>query len=199
VKSSQVKSSQVNMSKFCKVCLDSGKPESIYKSHFIRETKDPNSRVVCPTLLSLECRYCFKKGHTVKYCSILLNKKTIGSIRTAVPVPVQVPVKKAKSSNVYMVLMEEEEEEEKEEEDYNVEYPVLVQKQVKEVQRSHVQSYANVLQRVSPVVIPVVSEVVVDIEEEEYRKRIEYAQRKTIVEPLNWADCDSDSDSDSDW
>lgn len=59
---------------FCKICLDSGKPESEYSSHFIRENKNPNSKIVCPTLLSLECKYCFKKGHTVKYCNTLLKK-----------------------------------------------------------------------------------------------------------------------------
>lgn len=60
--------------KFCKVCQDAGKPESEYKSHFTRESKDPNSAVICPTLLLLECRYCFKSGHTVKYCSVLKQK-----------------------------------------------------------------------------------------------------------------------------
>jgi hypothetical protein len=29
---------------------------------------------VCPTLLSLECRYCSKPGHTVKYCKELKKK-----------------------------------------------------------------------------------------------------------------------------
>ena len=59
--------------KYCKVCHDAGKTETEYRSHFIRETRDPSSKVVCPTLLALECRYCFKKGHTVKYCLVLKN------------------------------------------------------------------------------------------------------------------------------
>ena len=54
--------------KHCKVCQDSGKTEAEYTSHFTRETADPTSRVICPTLLAQECRFCFKKGHTVKYC-----------------------------------------------------------------------------------------------------------------------------------
>lgn len=61
--------------KFCKVCQDAGKTEVEYTSHFTRETPDPTSKVVCPTLLSQECRYCLKKGHTVKYCKVL-NKHT---------------------------------------------------------------------------------------------------------------------------
>jgi hypothetical protein len=63
------------MPMFCKVCLDAGKSESEYTSHFIRETRDPNSKVVCPTLLGLECRFCFKPGHTVKYCTVLKKKE----------------------------------------------------------------------------------------------------------------------------
>ena len=56
--------------KYCKVCQDAGKSESEYRSHFTRETRDPNSKVTCPTLLSLECRYCYNNGHTVKYCPV---------------------------------------------------------------------------------------------------------------------------------
>ena len=57
--------------KYCKVCHDAGKSESDYRSHFIRESPAPTSRVVCPTLLALECRYCFNSGHTIKYCPTL--------------------------------------------------------------------------------------------------------------------------------
>jgi hypothetical protein len=67
--------------KYCKVCHDAGKSESEYQSHFIRENTNPNSKVVCPTLLSLECRYCSKKGHTVKYCKILEKDKKLSSRR----------------------------------------------------------------------------------------------------------------------
>jgi len=62
--------------KYCKVCHDLGKSESEYRSHFTRETRDPNSKILCPSLLAMECRYCFKKGHTVKYCpTIKKNEK----------------------------------------------------------------------------------------------------------------------------
>jgi ribosomal protein L44E len=60
---------------YCKVCHDSGKPESEYRSHSTRETRDPNSRITCPVLLALECRFCHKTGHTVKYCPALKDKK----------------------------------------------------------------------------------------------------------------------------
>ena len=56
---------------FCKVCADAGKTDT---AHFPRKTPDPNSEVVCPTLKALECRYCFKNGHTVKYCPVLKER-----------------------------------------------------------------------------------------------------------------------------
>lgn len=58
----------------CKVCQDAGKSPKEFHSHWVRESKDPNSRVTCPTLLSLSCNYCKKKGHTIKYCYRLKNK-----------------------------------------------------------------------------------------------------------------------------
>jgi hypothetical protein len=60
--------------KYCKVCHDSGKTEAEYTSHYTRESRDPNSKIICPILKSLECRYCCKSGHTVKYCPILKKK-----------------------------------------------------------------------------------------------------------------------------
>ena len=52
----------------CKVCQDAGKRESECTNHRL---KDINGNVTCPTLLKTECRYCFKLGHTIKYCSVL--------------------------------------------------------------------------------------------------------------------------------
>ena len=68
-------SSSAAVKKYCKVCHDAGKSETEYTSHYIRADRDPLSKVVCPTLLSLDCRYCSKKGHTVKYCKILEKDK----------------------------------------------------------------------------------------------------------------------------
>lgn len=53
---------------FCKVCKDSGKNESVYTSHWVRDAPGPNGKVVCPTLLGMECKYCRKKGHMRKFC-----------------------------------------------------------------------------------------------------------------------------------
>ncbi len=60
--------------KFCKVCFDSGKDESIYTSHFVKSAP-VNGVIVCPTLKATECRYCRKSGHTVKFCKALQEKE----------------------------------------------------------------------------------------------------------------------------
>lgn len=49
----------------CKVCADAGKDVSIYSSHRV---KDFSGAVTCPTLLSQECRNCYRLGHTIKFC-----------------------------------------------------------------------------------------------------------------------------------
>jgi len=61
---------------FCKVCFDAGKSEKEYTSHYPRSSPEPTSKVVCPTLLSQECKYCKKvAGHTASYCPELAKAK----------------------------------------------------------------------------------------------------------------------------
>jgi len=59
---------------YCKVCHDAGKTIEEYSSHFVKSEPGPNGKVVCPTLLALECRYCYKNGHSAGYCPILADK-----------------------------------------------------------------------------------------------------------------------------
>jgi hypothetical protein len=54
----------------CKVCLDAGFTERATQ-HWV---KNREGKVICPTLLSQKCRYCFENGHTVNYCP--KNKKS---------------------------------------------------------------------------------------------------------------------------
>jgi len=58
-------------SAFCKVCFDTGKPESLYTSHYVNDVPGKAGVVVCPTLLALECRYCKQTGHTVSRCKMI--------------------------------------------------------------------------------------------------------------------------------
>lgn len=101
--------SKQNMkTKYCKVCHDTGKDEKTYTSHYVRETPDPSSRIVCPTLLSMECKYCYKKGHTVKHCKIIKTRSQTQSRKinnnneqkkaTSVTAPTKV------SKNIYDLL-----------------------------------------------------------------------------------------------
>lgn len=62
----------------CKVCFDAKKPASEYTSHWVRSLPDRygNTVVICPTLLNTECKYCYKMGHTTKFCpAIKKNEK----------------------------------------------------------------------------------------------------------------------------
>jgi len=104
-----------NRKPFCKVCADAGKSDT---AHFPRKTLDLNSQVICPTLLALECRYCFKNGHTVKYCSVLkqrnaqdLKDRNRDNIRDNIRDKDRLVIP-LKPINKFAALLEEEEQEE---------------------------------------------------------------------------------------
>jgi hypothetical protein len=111
-----------NAKPFCKVCQDAGKSEKEYTSHYVRQSPDPNSPVVCPTLLSQSCRYCDKPGHTTKHCPNLasdqkkekkeayLKAKKEEEYKKATQKPVTKPTK---STNLFSALDSDSEEEEK--------------------------------------------------------------------------------------
>lgn len=54
--------------KLCKFCKDSGKNESIYTSHNV---KDKNGNTCCPILITTLCNNCRGFGHTVKFCKAI--------------------------------------------------------------------------------------------------------------------------------
>lgn len=87
----------------CKVCQDAGKTEQEYTNHSVR---DKSGKTVCPTLLSQECRNCYKRGHTTKYCTLL--KEQTAPVKKAYE-PVQKKISTPK--NVFMVLESDSEEE----------------------------------------------------------------------------------------
>ena len=50
-------------------------------NHWLRQSPDPKSPLVCPVLKQTECRYCFEFGHTVSRCPILEAKnKTYATV-----------------------------------------------------------------------------------------------------------------------
>ena len=60
---------------FCKVCFDAGKSEEEYTSHYLKDRPGPNGKVICPTLLATECRYCHEHGHFKSHCPALEERK----------------------------------------------------------------------------------------------------------------------------
>ena len=66
---------------FCKVCYDTGKPMEIYTSHYVKDVPGVSGKVICPTLLATECRYCRKKGHTISKCPLLQKHGKNGKSR----------------------------------------------------------------------------------------------------------------------
>ena len=68
---------------YCKVCHDAGKPESEYTNHCVKtyDVKLGAMKSTCPTLLSLECRYCHQTGHTIKFCQVLEETKKFDTQR----------------------------------------------------------------------------------------------------------------------
>jgi len=123
---------------YCKVCHDAGKPESDYTSHWV---KDFTGKTTCPTLLNTECRYCYKLGHTTKFCDVLAkNKKnqemaerrqsgnfrgrnvSLVSHREQANTQVE---KKASEKNVFAALCDDDDSEEEEVSNTISEYPSL--------------------------------------------------------------------------
>jgi hypothetical protein len=96
---------------YCKVCHDAGKPESEYNNHWV---KDLNGKTTCPTLLNTECRYCFKRGHTAKFCSVLAknNKENKQTVMNKPLIHQNKPITQNKPTNGFAVLCNDDDEEE---------------------------------------------------------------------------------------
>lgn len=184
------KNSSTALKKYCKVCHDAGKTETEYTSHFIREDRDPLSKVVCPTLLSLECRYCSKKGHTVKYCK-LLEKDRIAETRQSKShyktIKPKSEEKYKQANNMFSNLESDSEDEEvKEEKEVEVRVPIT----------TNLKSYASALLR------PAITSKAVKIAPIITRQNNDIVPsynniKSTYIKNKSWADTDSDSDSES--
>jgi len=109
-----------NKKPFCKVCQDAGKTEIEYTSHYVRSMPDKSgkTKVICPTLLATECRYCYELGHTTKFCPVIVaNKKA--EEKAAIRVDEKKVLSKAKvlpkakvHTNVFAGLAEDSDSEE---------------------------------------------------------------------------------------
>ena len=186
-------SSTASLKKYCKVCHDAGKTETEYTSHFIREDRDPLSKVVCPTLLSLDCRYCSKKGHTVKYCKIL-EKDKIAETRQSKSITntkSKSQEKYKQPNNMFSNLESDSEDEQEQEQEVKV-------KEEKElvIRTTNIKSYASALLRPALTskevkIVPIITRQNNDIVPSYNNIKSTYIKNKS------WADTDSDTDSDT--
>ena len=158
---------------FCKVCQDAGKTDKEYTNHNVR---DRTGKTVCPVLLAQECRNCYKKGHTVKYCP--LTKKA-----TEYKKPYEAPVKAAqpKSKNVFMLLESDSEDEVEQIQEPVNEFPVLKQ--------------------VQPKTEPLNYSRLINMTEQQIKPEVKKAEIKVLPKvvqkgKLNWATAESDSEGD---
>ena len=56
----------------CKHCENLGLQTA--NTHWLREGRGSNSKIVCPILLNTSCRFCKENGHTISYCPQLKKK-----------------------------------------------------------------------------------------------------------------------------
>ena len=91
--SKQSMSKQSTPKPFCKVCYDAGKTSAEYSTHYVRESR--GGAVICPTLLSQECKYCKKIGHTPSHCPVLLVKAQAKQVQAPAPAAQQAPAKQS--------------------------------------------------------------------------------------------------------
>ena len=121
--SSKINNTTTTNKPFCKVCQDAGKSEKIYTSHYV---KDRSGNTTCPTLLAQECRYCFKKGHTTKFCQVLKNKQEEKTVQEKPKyVKQNAPAPKPASVFAYLDFSSDEESDKEEEQDKETAFPAL--------------------------------------------------------------------------
>jgi hypothetical protein len=191
-----IKKSVSNQKAFCKVCKDAGKPESVYTSHWVRETPDIRSKVVCPTLLALECRYCHANNHTVKYCPVLKTKEKQDQEQSKPKPrpPTKMPaIGKPVRSNIFMCLDSDSEEDEvkvkvkKEEE----QFPALSVPAPAPAPVLGVKSYATAVSQIKDT-----TNLRKSTSPPEY-KSVPWATSVQQIAMTSWADdCSSDEDDD---
>lgn len=208
------KTSNIVSNKFCKVCCDAGKDESVYTSHFVKS--DPvNGVIVCPTLKALECRYCKKKGHTIKFCKALQEKDKLSKRVYSLENPTTPKLKKCMNNpktvfnqvNAFDVLFSDSDEDNDDEE--QEEYPIISYVNSGNI-KNVTNTKASELKGWAAIVATPVSSNDEEINNEKLKKRVMFKiedEEKPIENVVknnyklnrpwkSWADDSSDSDLD---
>jgi hypothetical protein len=102
------RNNNIKQTKFCKFCKDSGKNESIYTSHNV---KDKNGNTCCPILMTTLCNNCRVFGHTVKFCKAItpINKNNKNTLQKTTQINIEIK-KKNENMNRYSVFDEDDED-----------------------------------------------------------------------------------------
>jgi hypothetical protein len=186
---------------FCKVCQDSGKTEKEYTNHNVR---DRSGNTMCPTLLAQECRNCYKKGHTVKYCTL---SKAAPSEKKPYQAPVKVPIR---PKNVFMVFDDDSDSEQEQEQEtkktkdepiqQDTQFPTLTAAQAP---RKPVLNYGTIIEQVNDPEYALAlaqakakSKELAEAEAEKEKKRKQALA--TASKKICWATAESDSEGDED-
>ena len=173
---------------FCKVCYDAKRPASEYESHYVRETPNPNSKVVCPIILNTVCNNCGKKGHVKSSCNVKVQNKTAPK-----PAQEQAPTKTTKKPVNSFQLLEEDEDEEIVEINQTPQTPPPV--------KPSIPSYADMIKKdkmesktakVANNRFQSISDYI-DYEEHERQEKLRLFTRIDL-RTVNWAEVESDDD-----
>jgi hypothetical protein len=136
---------------YCKVCADAKKPINEVTNHNVKSVQGV---VLCPTLLSQECRYCKLSGHTVKFCKTLEEKKKFESkMQAKLSHETKNETKAIKTANTktnttanLFDALDSDSEDEKEENIQDKEYPVLGGAYYSDACINKLKSYSSALQ-----------------------------------------------------
>ncbi len=182
---------------FCKVCQDSGKTEREYTSHNVR---DARGATCCPTLLAQECRNCYKRGHTSKYCTQKAPAAPGAPVKA--PLAREAPrealreaLREVVSKNLFMCLDNSDSDSEEEKTG-----PAPVPKTDLKVAEKQSLNYGKII-ALAP---EIVKKEAVAAFIKETKKTAEKTQAKIMVAhapmkaPFSWANCESDSEGDED-
>lgn len=186
----------VNKKPFCKVCQDAGKPEACYTSHYVRSEPGPKGKIVCPTLLALVCKHCFKQGHTISYCKEV-NKNAAKEKYNQSQIPNKNQKLEKKKGNVFEYLLEEKEEVTKIDEFPALSAaPTFINANTVNKKRSY--AYIAKTAHEEAVQEEIIIEYIEKMQPKEIIKPTIVVKPIIKAKPISWADYESDDDDDDD-
>jgi len=202
---------------YCKVCHDAGKSESVYTSHYVKTSLGPNAKIACPTLLALECKYCFQAGHTVKYCTVIKKnekaKRTEEFSKNKGEEKNTAQKTNTMSKNAFAMLSDDDEEEGEQQQEQEKGQPMMTLEEFPQLNpgKMTTMSFGNAAV-MSFAKIASIGHTKKEQEKPIKCEKIQEPERtsaatihvvvpepKLFASQLNWAMSDSDSDNESDF